>query len=190
MAKVTSVVDDFTGNPIDGDVKRTTVTIDDLVYELDLSPESRETLEEALHPFLQRTTPVRQTPIAGKRTAENRTSAKLDREQARNIRSFWQQAYNRGVQKIEGGELPTPSDRGRIPAVVEALYHRHGGVVPEVESEAVSDDGGTEPEAASNPAADAEPDTTDTTDTTDTGDTKSKKKKKDSPNAPPAEFSN
>lgn len=69
--------------------------------------------DEALRPFIEN------EPGKGTRTATRRPAG-VDREQRKTIRTWWRQNWR-------AAKLPRPSDRGRIPAIVEAAYQRYDG---------------------------------------------------------------
>lgn len=57
MAKQTITIDDLTGKPIEGPVTPTVFTYMDREFELDLGPDSRAKLEQALEPFIAAAAP-------------------------------------------------------------------------------------------------------------------------------------
>jgi len=134
MVRVTKVVikDDFTGEEIQGDARTVNLTLDGMTYELDLSDASYQELLTRLEPFIRNVAPV-QAKVTRQRRVTTATAASpttIDREQGRAMRRWWRAAYDAGMTLPNGGHIPTPSDRGRIPVSVVNLYHSSGGKVP------------------------------------------------------------
>ncbi len=165
---IVRTVDDYTQEEVET-VVDTAISVDNLKWDLDLSPESREALEAALEPFTRHVQPTR---VEATKRGAPKTSAKTDREQNKAIRDWWHRAAAAGVKLPNGGDIPSPSERGRIPESVIDLYHRHGGRVPTAEEVGAS-------EAAAPAAESAEVSETPETSETKPEPKKSKKSKGD-----------
>lgn len=107
---ITEMVDDVDGGVIpEGEAKTLSFAFDGVTYEIDLRPENSDAMHRALEPWIARARrvsgPKRQPPKGGRSA-----------EQTKAIRQW---AIDSGYDI---------SDRGRIPADVEAKFHEVNGV--------------------------------------------------------------
>lgn len=136
MAMLTEVVykDDLTGERIEGEVHYEPIVLDGVFYELTLCDDSYERFRAAIMPFLERADSHRMpkdlrrrltdTNASHRRDVQNgapKVPAQRDKDQAKKMREWW----HVNADKLD---LPTPSDRGRIPESVADAFHQHEGL--------------------------------------------------------------
>lgn len=121
--KLTIVRDDLTGEEIPpGQAKTVPLVFGAEAWELDLSLESHRKVREMLEPIVdsaRRAKPSKPNRVPGN---QNRAPARIDREQRRAVRTWWQ-----GNHRKAKLPKPNPAGRGRIPGVVMEAYQQHGG---------------------------------------------------------------
>ncbi|MBA0052237.1 Lsr2 family protein [Streptomyces sp. AJS327] len=105
---VTIVTDDLTGEESE-DAKTVPFSVDGIEYEIDLSPESKDSLLEALGPFIQ----------AGRRVRKSRGAVGSPRKSAGRPQTNPDTAKIREWAKEQGYEV---NERGRIPAGIQDAY--------------------------------------------------------------------
>lgn len=110
MAQKITLVDDIDGTPIDsGDGGTVRFSIDGANYEIDLGPDNIAELHSALEKFVSSARRVGSRPAAAA-SAASASASKSDPKQLKAVRE-WANANGHQV-----------SDRGRIPAEVQAAY--------------------------------------------------------------------
>lgn len=139
MAKqiITKILDDIDGT--DG-AETTTFGFDGTTYEIDLSPENLQKLQDALETFIYHARRIGRASASGTARKNSSGSTPDSRQKARDIRE-WAAKY--GVEV---------NDRGRVPETIVAEYEEAQGGPPKnlLQSDSASD----EPEAdAPKPAA-------------------------------------
>ena len=108
MAQKITLVDDIDGTPIDsGDGGTVRFSIDGANYEIDLGPDNIAELHSVLEKFVSNGRRVGSRPAAATSVA---SASKSDPKQLKAVRE-WANANGHQV-----------SDRGRIPAEVQAAY--------------------------------------------------------------------
>jgi len=109
---ITELVDDTDGTIIaDGHGRTVAFSLDGASYEIDLTDENASKLESALASWIASARRVSGTP-------RRKPEQKRSKEQTQAIRAW---AIESGYQL---------SDRGRIPADIEAAFHEAGGAAP------------------------------------------------------------
>jgi len=116
MAIKTVLIDDFDGTPISGNATTTHFSLNDTMYQIDLSAENVAKLKDALAPFIKAGRKVAAGPeimardIARAKSAARRTPRTTPSNDVSAIREW---------AKGNGFEV---SERGRIPGAVLAAY--------------------------------------------------------------------
>lgn len=106
---VTIVTDDLTGEESE-DAKTVPFSVDGIEYEIDLSPESKDSLLEALGPFIQAGRRVRKTRGGSSGGGKKSTGRAQTNPDTAKIREW---------AKEQGYEV---NERGRIPASIQEAY--------------------------------------------------------------------
>jgi hypothetical protein len=104
---ITQLIDDISGEVIEGRGETINFSYKGKAYTIDLSPENAEAFDKAISPYVSAATPAGRTSAATK----TKSGAKVDRDQTQAIRD-WARAHGHDV-----------SGRGRISAKIQELYH-------------------------------------------------------------------
>lgn len=112
MGTIHTIVDDFTGKPLEGEVTKTHLRLNDKAYALDLAPESVQALQEAIAPFIKNVKPVPQSEKA-RVSRSSSTTSDLDAAAVRE----WAKLQN----------IPT-NPRGRLSAALQQAYRAAHGL--------------------------------------------------------------
>jgi hypothetical protein len=103
---ITQLIDDISGEVIEGTGETINFSYKGKAYTIDLSPENAKAFDQTISTYVSAASPAGRTPVATKA----KSGAKVDRDQTQAIRD-WARAQGRAV-----------SDRGRISAKVQQLY--------------------------------------------------------------------
>lgn len=111
---ITQTFDDFTGEP---GAQRHEFGLDGVGYEIDLSDENFKQLYDILTQYIGKARRLGRTRSAASgSTVITRRVPKAPQINNRLVRTWWR------VQFDEGADLPSPSERGRVPEVVLAAF--------------------------------------------------------------------
>lgn len=108
MASKTILIDDVDGS--ENEVRTRRFSLDDQLYELDLSPHNSERLYDALKPFMKHARKVTESPRPAARTRAPTRNRKTEDPELAKIRTW---------ARANGFEI---NARGRIPKEAVAAY--------------------------------------------------------------------
>jgi hypothetical protein len=105
---ITQLIDDISGEVIEGNGETINFSYKGKAYTIDLSPENAKAFDKAVSTYISAASPAGRAPVAAMKT---KSGAKVDRDQTQAIRD-WARSHGHEV-----------SDRGRISAKIQELYH-------------------------------------------------------------------
>ncbi len=120
MAVKTVFIDDLDGTPIAGSANTTTFSLNDAMYEIDLTPENTARLKDALAPFVKAGRRVVAPPEVMARVVKNASNAAKRRGAGRHSNGANNVTAIREWARANGFTI---GDRGRIPTPVLEAYN-------------------------------------------------------------------